>query len=230
MKIEAVVVCVDYSDYLAETIERTMRAVDSLRVVTTPTDRATLELCYKHKVFAVETNAFYEDDSKFSLARGINAGLARCDRDDWVLVVDADIALPHHTRDVLNSARLEKHKLYGIDRMMAVGRDQWNAVRGIRQFRDHCVLPPAMRMGARIALPFFGGYVPCGYFQLWHPDGSGVHDFAVSAKGTSEESDMLQSIRWSREDRVLIPEIIGIHLDVTSETGTNWAGRLTTAF
>ena len=230
MRLEAVCVCVGFDDMLAETLLGILAAVDSLVIVTSPTDKATIRLCRQHAVRAVLTDAFYEHGSRFSLGRGINAGLKVCARDDWVLVVDADIVLPRHTRGALDFAELDPKKLYGIDRVRCVGRRAWDAVRHEQQYRTPRVVAPPFRLEDRVAMPGFGGWMPCGFFGLWNPAVSGIHDYAVAHQGTAEQSDMEQASRWKREDRVLLPEIIGVHLVTSTDIGADWCGRATARF
>ena len=128
----------------------------------------------------VETEDFYAR-GPFSVGAGIAFGLKACRRDDWVVVLDADLALPDHTRPALELAELDKRKLYGIDRMTALGKQTWDAVgpAAIAECAPPVVTPPPLRLGCRIAFPDFGGWAPCGFFQMWNPIGSGVHDYPV---------------------------------------------------
>ena len=100
VKIEGITVCVQYADFFAETIDRMCHAVDHLFVVTTTADKDTQQLCLNRpKITVVETDAFYRDGMTFSVGAGVNEGLKACNRDNWVLVLDADTALPWHTRE-----------------------------------------------------------------------------------------------------------------------------------
>ena len=235
MKIEGIVVCVQYADFFAETVDRMCHAVDQLVVVTTSDDKETQKLCVNRpKVKVVETDAFYRGGMKFSLGAGLNEGLKACKRDDWALVLDADMALPWHTRDALEFADLDPQKLYGIDRVTAWGRKMWEAVKEINQFPSPLVVSPPLRLGLRVSFPQYGGWFPSGYFGLWHPGVSGIHDYPIHPRGTAEESDMMHAARWSRRRRELLPEIIGIQLATSAEAvpirGANWLGRTTPVF
>jgi len=52
MRIEAVVVCVNYSDFLAATLPKNIELVDRLVVVSHYEDRATHRLCDKYSCVA----------------------------------------------------------------------------------------------------------------------------------------------------------------------------------
>ncbi len=235
MKIEGIAVCVQYADFFAETIDRMCHAVDQLFVVTTADDKETQKLCMnRSKVTVVETDAFYRNGMKFSVGAGVNEGLKACKRDDWALVLDADTALPWHTREALEFADLNPQKLYGVDRATAWGRKMWDAVKGMDQYQCPLVVSPPLRLGLRVSLSQHGGWFPCGYFNLWHPGVSGIHDYPIHAAGTAEGSDMMQAARWPRRRRELLPEIIAIQLATSNEAvpirGANWLGRTTPLF
>jgi glycosyltransferase involved in cell wall biosynthesis len=235
LRLESVLVCVDYSDFLTECLWRLLPHVDDLIVVTNDTDESTKALCRRTGVRYVETEAFYAQGAKFNKSAGLNVGLAACKLDDWVLVIDADLALPPHTRAALERAKLDPRKIYGIDRVTALGRPAWDAVKSMKQLVGPIVMAPPLRLGGRFALDEFDGYVPAGYFQLWRPRRAGVFGYAIHPSGTCEGSDVLHALRWDRPDRVLLPEIIGIHLETSSHAnasvvGANWGGRRTPAF
>jgi hypothetical protein len=80
----------------------------------------------------------------------------------------------------------------------------------------------------RIAIRDYGGYVPIGFYQMWH--GSTGRRYPI-AKGNAEHTDVLHSIQWDEQKRHLIPEIIGVHLmSNPAPLGANWQGRTTPRF
>jgi len=233
--IEAVTVSVNYADYLAETLPALRAAVDAVTVVTSPSDRRTATVARRYGARVVQTTAMFDDSRKFSLGAALGAGLRTLDRDDWVLVIDADIVLMKCARWVLHELPLDDAKLYGIDRVHCRGWQRW---------QDLCTLPRVVRTAAVTAhgLPFADriafvdqlGYKPCGFFQLWNPLGSGIHDYPIDPGGTAGHSDMMHAARWPREARELIPELIGIELQSEDAgdrpVGANWSGRRTAEF
>ena len=75
MLIDAVTVCVGYSDFLAETLPVNLPHLNRLVVVTAPDDYETMAVC---KLFSVEcraTNLMTSGGSKFNKSRGIDYGL-----------------------------------------------------------------------------------------------------------------------------------------------------------
>jgi hypothetical protein len=237
-RIEAVVVCVDYADYLAETLPFLLPHVDDVAVVTTPEDGRTRGLCHKMGVRCLPTRCFYQWGDRFNKARGINYGLANLRKDGWVLHIDADIALPERARWLMGIACLDERKLYGIDRVNVVGRAAWDDYKRGRppQYVSSCrvEVPVGREVGSRLVHVGYGGYCPIGFFQLWHPVGSGIARYPDTADGSAEHTDVLHAIQWDREDRALLPEVVGMHLvtrgDGSQPMGVNWRGRRSPEF
>ena len=85
-------------------------------------------------------------------------------------------------------------------------------------------------LGTRVMQASAGGYIPIGFFQLWHPRVSGQHSY-VEGHTSAGRSDMLFAGKWRRRLRALIPEVLGYHLESEDAGyGTNWEGRKTAEF
>jgi hypothetical protein len=232
MKLEAVTVCVDYADFLAHTLPANKHLFDRLVVVTDTRDVATRRLCAYHHVECVQTDAFYLNDAAFNKGRGINAGLAALDLDGWLLHIDADIVLPPRARDIIERIDLDQSHIYGIDRLMCRSFDAWLgflAAPEIQHEDEVFVQANAFDLGVRVAKTDADGYVPIGFFQLWH--GSTGRLRYPDGHGAAARADMLFAQQWPRASRTLIPEIVGIHLESeTAPGGANWRGRRTKTF
>lgn len=234
MLIECVTVSVNFSDVLAHSLPLNKHHFDRMIVVTSPADTATRKLCDHHYVECVVTDAFYHNDQAFNKARGINAGLAKLAKTGWVAHIDADIVLPARTRRLWNeTVALDPGCIYGMDRLMCPDFNTW-----ARHMADpviqHCneifVIPDGFRLGVRVAQLNSEGYLPIGFFQLWHPGGSGVSKYPEE-HGTAGRTDMLFARQWIRKRRVLIPEMFAIHLGSPIPAGkTNWRGRTMAPF
>jgi glycosyltransferase involved in cell wall biosynthesis len=234
MKIEAVIVCVNYSDFLAHTLPSTRSQFDRLVVVTDHNDVDTLKLCEYYNVQCIQTGAFYEDGDAFNKGKGINAGLAELDKDGWVVHLDADIYLPPQTRNVLETLPLDSLKIYGADRMMCPNYEAWREYIDFPgPVQDSWVFIHATRFPLGVRLAEYktpgGGYEPIGYFQLWNPSGSGVYSYP-SQHGFADRTDVIHCKKWPRELRELLPEIVVIHLESEHGLGLNWRGRTTPWF
>src|SRR5437870_3556551 len=116
MQLEAVIVSVNYGDFLAETLPRNLAHFNRAVVVTASHDRETIALCRKYGVAHLETTYHVEDGDKFNKGRLINLGISNLGHNDWLLQLDADIILPDRFRHMLGLARLSEDCLYGADR------------------------------------------------------------------------------------------------------------------
>ena len=117
MKLQAVSICVNYSDFLASVICN-KRHFDRWVVVTCADDRRTQEQC---KLVGIEClvsvflnaggNNFHAADFKWQI---LNEGLDALNPSGWVLVLDADVLLPRHFRERIEALPLELGCLYGV--------------------------------------------------------------------------------------------------------------------
>jgi hypothetical protein len=240
MKIEAVTVCVGYADFLAQTVPHNLPLFDRWVVVTVPGDIETRDICRRHNLYTLTTE---EDtrDGPFSKGRMVRKGLEQLHSDDWLVHLDADLALPYDLRHSLEQAHLDPDTIYGIDRVMVTGWDDWQRVRlggylqgGQRDFHSRVNFLAGLPVGARWASPSHG-FVPIGFFQLWHSSAAyrlNVHQRPYPmGHGTAARSDVQHGLQWDRRKRALLPEVIGVHLESgPSSLGANWAGRTTKRF
>ena len=236
MYIECVTICVNYADFLAHTLPHNKQHFDHLIVVTTPEDKDTQNICMHHNVECLTTREMDDGLGGFNKAKGINVALQYLSRRDWVIHLDADIYLPPLTRSILEKIDLDKQNIYGMDRMMCPTFEEW--VKYITNpTLTHSgwvyIHPTIFPMGVRIAEFMNKGYEPIGFFQMWHPITSDIKLYPDDHSG-ADRTDVLHAKKWKRKNRVLIPEIIAIHLDsedaTVKEMGRNWNGRKTKLF
>lgn len=236
MYLEAVTVCVNYSDFLAYTLPINKTIFNSMVVVTSPEDTDTQRLCNYHNVQCIKTKAFYDDGASFNKAKGINEGLDFLHKRDWVCHIDADVYLPPFTRKMFDNLYFDKTKIYGIDRLMCPDFESWSKfiTKPKLIYENYFLMHlDSFPIAARTMQYNESGYLPIGYFQMFHPQGSGVSKYPSQHDG-ADRTDVLFCKKWSRDKRELIPEIVGIHLDSENATvenvGKNWNGRKTTHF
>ena len=237
MKLEAVIVCVNYSDFLAHTLPTNKQFFDRIVVVTDTKDLKTKHICEYYHIECIQTDSFYKD-GVFNKANGINEGLKRISRADWVVQMDADIYLPPLTRTILEkiNKHLLKDSLYTMDRMMCPTYEAWQQ-HLINPTHTHTgfiyIHPTLFPIGVRIAEYMNEGYEPIGYFQMWNPNGSNIHTYPTDGIG-ADRTDVLHAKAFPRSKRVLLPELICIHLDSEDlnlkDMGKNWFGRKTKEF
>jgi hypothetical protein len=235
-RLEAVTVCVNYADFMAETLPHNLRHFDHYIVVTREDDTATQRLCRSLGVECRVTDLMHYENDAFAKSRAIDYGMAYLRRDDWLVHLDADIWLPPMTRQSIEWAHPDPECIYGIDRCNCVGWSAWRSfidrpMRQQHQHQLHCMtVPPPFPMGSRISIRAYGGYVPIGFFQMWNGGRFPARRYPLQ-QGSAEHSDVLHAIQWPASKRRILPEIIGVHLESErSKMGSNWKGRATRPF
>ncbi len=238
MYLEGVIVCVNYSDFLAHTLPHNKTHFDNLIIITDTKDEKTKKLCEYYHVKCIQTDIFYENGDSFNKGAAINYGLSQLENKGWVIHLDADIYLPPLTRSILENIPLEPHKIYGADRLMCPSYEKWieflNVPRQIQEGWVYIHLN-SFPIGVRIAEynNKNAGYEPIGYFQLWNPKGSGVFNYPTE-HDYCDRTDVIHCKKFTRQDRELLPEIVVIHLESeglsVDSMGKNWKGRKTKLF
>jgi len=234
--LDVVIACERYGDFLEQTLPRHVaaRLFDRVVVVTTMEDRETRRVCEQADVEYVITDSAYDENGHFAYGAVIDDGLQYLFRTDgghsWVLVLDADIALPLHAREVLEEIGLNPMKIYGIDRHPIIGGLQWAHYQARCWPRGPIVAdaPGVTPAGFRA----HGGWFPIGFFQLFCPSVASQGRFYPRRPSPPfKNTDPEFALRWKRPERELIPEIIGAHLlSQRARFDTNWKGRTTRRF
>lgn len=195
MKIHALTVSVNYADLLAASIERWKVGLESLTIVTNFNDEATVELAGKYGLQLFRTDAFTRRGASF------NKGLAQQEawhlvpKDEWLLLIDADVIPPADWKQQIEAAQLKPGFLYGCWRYDERGRR----------------LPDDTH-----------GY---GYFQLFHASDplaqyDPFFDTFWSHAGVGDSSIML---RWRNQGR--LAPALPLRLTHPGGPSHNWFGR-----
>lgn len=234
MKLEGVVVCVNYSDFLAWTLPCNKSLFDKLVVVTDTKDKDTKNLCDYHNVLCIQTDVFYENNDVFNKAKGINEGLKYLDKDGWVLHLDSDIYLPPLTRDILNKTDLDPKCIYGVDRLNCTSYNDWIKFIESPELQHEAWIYVHLKsfpLSTRIiSYKDKEQYIPIGYFQLWNPNGSEVYKYPET-HGAADRTDGLFAKYWIPRNRIFLPSFAVIHLESEKvKMGVNWNGRKTKKF
>lgn len=233
MKLEAVVVCDKYSDFLAFTLPENKILFNKIVVVTSHEDKETQRVCEYWHVQCIQTDVLESRRGHFCKGKGINEGLAALDMDGWVAHLDADIVLPPLTRILLEKADLDTSMLYGCDRVMCKSFEDWIRFRSkprLQQENECWIHMDQFPFGHRVVINSFGGYVPIGFFQLWSPSGSGIKAYP-EGHTTAAREDTNFALQWPRSKRHMLAEIIAYHLESEdAPMAKNWAGRTTREF
>jgi glycosyltransferase involved in cell wall biosynthesis len=240
VRIEALVTCWNYADFLAETLDSVVAFADEVLVVTHPDDKRTISLCEHRGVRCEPTATWARHGATLDKAAAINHGLRHLPMADWVAHLDADIWMPAESRRIVENAELDPAKVYGCSRCNCVGHEAWDEFRAAPWSNGrppHYIVSPyrGMDVGGHISHPAYGGYVPIGFFQLWNPKASGVAKYPEVQRGDAEHTDVLFAVqgRWSdRMNRVHLAELLAVHLvsGKGGPMGANWHGRKTPPF
>ena len=243
MKLEAVSVCVNYGDILAEVAPHNRPLLDRWIVATTAADEETREVCRKNSIETILCEDFYRDGAKFNKARGINAALQQLSGDGFVVHSDSDIAFPFDMRECLKDADITKGNIYGCLRVCVPGWDCWQKTKQqglysryqgwLTEYRDRAA---GTYLGGQPCGPETG-YTPIGFFQLWHGSetfrwGSPRKFYPIHHNGAARTDTQFASL-WDRKNRIMIPELLVFHLEheeAKNQMGVNWNGRKSPRF
>ena len=234
--LEAVVTCVNHADFLAHTLPMNVGHMDKMVVVTAPEDKDTQRVARYWGVSCVLTDQFRTRWGDFRKGAGINVGLETCARTDWLLHLDADIALPPVFRNYIENAKLNTRMIYGCDRAEFKSYRNWQRYYGNPQLHTDgdasCFIDPlhhGQRLGTRLHFGHKGGYVPLGFFQMWNA-ASGILTYQEGHTDAAREDNEFAT-RWPRSRRGFLPEIVAYHLESEdAPMAVNWRGRTTRPF
>ena len=232
-RFEAVTVCLNYADFLEHSIRANQSHFDDWVVVTSKEDRDTLVVCERHGVRAVFCPHFKKNSSSFNKALAINLGLAHLKCSDWMVHLDADTILPRNFRGLIENIEPRKDCIYGVNRVHCPSWEEWQRFLSETNTdqKHYFIHPPGgWKIGTRLSHFDYGGYVPIGFFQMWNREAR-ITRYPTIQDGGAEHTDVLHALQWERPNRVLIPEIIAIHLESEpGPMGANWNGRTTKKF
>ena len=201
--LRGIVVCVNYDDLLAITLERNMRHLQECLVVTSPADHKTKELCKDIPgVRVYETDAFYRFGAKFNKGLAMEEGFDALGRHGWILIWDADTLFPD---DI--SHDYQPGNLYNAHRLIMPTPKTWT---------------PEYNWSKALAShdPSFPGY-----FQLFHADDKQIaqhpwYDVTFTHAGGC---DGYFQTRWEPRNKIRLPFKV-LHL---GPRDVNWFGRAT---
>ena len=224
-RLEAVTVCVDYSDYLKHFFTHNLKHFDKLTVVTVERDDATIKLCKEYEVKHVCTNRLTERGASFNKGKALNDGLVTMKNKDWILIIDSDIILPSNFKAIYKNTDLKKDCLYGVVRYDCRNPKEWEEFNKLtpKQLKKH----RAGFLGRRI-----GRYKKIvGYFQLFNINlFKNTNKIYPERYSSANISDKMFFQRWESEKRHFLEGINVAHLYHDKKIGENWNGRTTKHF
>lgn len=233
-KIEAIIVCENYDDYLSLTLPHNIQEVDRLLVVTSQEDEKTKELCDRLGVEYCVSKRIHEKGAVLAKGKAINDGLDYLGSGkDWILIIDADIILPigfkksvkEHT---LNTGYLYYTRRWGashpeyIQGFMADLR-KMSRTELFKRWACKEVAKETTRKGNAIEA------FPYGYFQLWNVRAKclqGNDKLYWEGSNTAEwdDSNFGMITYKGKTVQLPVPDFDVIHLPHGMFKG-NWFGR-----
>lgn len=240
MFIECITVCVNYGDFLAWTISnrhifgRNKWNQSNWIIVTDTKDLHTKRICDYYNIRCIQTDVFYENGQTFNKANGINAGLEKLQKKEWVLHLDADIYLPPEVEFILPNLDLDPTALYGFDRFNCFSFEDFAYFLTLPKLsHENWIFTHAdlFNIGARVVAYKTDGYIPIGFGQMWNPKVSKIKTYP-NEHDTAARTDMQFAKQFPKNKRRFIPDFIGIHLEsqLPEKMGMNWNGRTTIPF
>lgn len=208
----AVIVCVDYWDYLKITLPLNSDHFDEVVIITSPRDEKTIqtvEEIWDNHYTLLLTDLFYEEGAVFNKWKALEWGLDQVGRDGWLCLLDADIVLPPvHVWD-FRKLDLVTGNLYTPRRRMNPGFD----------------VPPHTEWAQRFQLhrneQEFAGY--CQVFHASDPTLPSPPPWHETNWKHAGGADSFFQARWKPENKIR-PPFECLHL---GEAGRNWCGRAT---
>jgi len=154
MKITGIIVCVDFSDYLVETLPFSKSVLDDLYIITANDDQRTKELCKK-----TNTKFLSIPRTTPTFLKGIyiNHAFDNVPHEDWFLITDADIVLPSEKIFDTSIAEKKPQCLYGVFCQYCYNYEEWIDYKDNGTIYNWKIQKRSMSIGM-------------GAFQLFHTD------------------------------------------------------------
>lgn len=161
-KIDAITVCVDYSDHLNKILSN-KSVLNRWVIVTHKSDIKTIDICKENGLEYILSDRIYSDMSPFAKGKAINEGLKYLCPNDWILQLDSDTLLPSDFKEYIDSYQLNREFIYGCTRIDINGEKVMEMTPDNTPVLDEVI----------------------GFFQLWHS--SFTTKYSEDSKTASED-------------------------------------------
>lgn len=215
IKLRAVLVCVDYSDFLSLTLPYNRHHFDDVCVITTENDKQTIKVAEQNQCWVYSTDAFYHNGAVFNKWLALEEGLDWFGRRDWIVLLDSDVLWPKD----LYGWEPEKGYLYSPLRHMCENMQQ----RWVHGKDTMLPYPPEEKWWEFYVHRNVNEWA--GYTQIFHTDDPHLgsppwHDTRWLHAGGA---DSILQQKWPPLKKRRTPWNV-LHL---GSAGTNWCGRVT---
>lgn len=201
---KAIIVCVEYHDYLAVSLPWNLQHFDHVLVVTTEADERTQEVVNPtERASYYPTDAFYRHGAPFNKGAAIEEAFDVVGREGWICIMDADILLPKDA-----TFDFTPGDLHLAQRRNCPSLEEWSKLPEIRRW-------PFVRDAHEAA----------GYFQAFHADDPVLRrrpwypTHWIHAGGCDTDFHN----RWPKGRRRYVKWTV-LHI---GESWQNWCGRYT---
>jgi hypothetical protein len=203
--------CVNWAQYLRHTLPTWRLHANDVLVVTTIHDRETRNVAIENGARTFCTDDFFfdgiqkkyvYDGTVFNKSRALEYGFDALGRDDWILILDADIVLPKSmslspydlNQKCLCSPWRRVHSLFDPNKDDVPNEADWKSF-------DIC--------SADVKYDEYAGY-----FQLFHANAQTPPWYNPTKYKTAGMCDTEFWTRWTKECRIRITDFEVLHLGV----------------
>ena len=223
MRLQTAITCVNYDDFLSWTLPHNVTQLESVTVLTSPHDPATIQLAKRLGVQLFITDAWHAGGS-FNKALALNQWVTHAsalEPDGWLMTLDADIMLFQSVSDSVDD--LDPACLYSVHRRMCADvaplRELLSGNRPLSDFPLDIVPVRDGKLWGTIDAE--NPAALAGYFQMWCPSASvGLKRFPIT--GTAEAYDLMFGLSFPDAARRNLLSVEALHIGPTE---VNWAGR-----
>jgi hypothetical protein len=136
-KMEAIIVSVNYGDFLSITLPQNKKYFDEILVITTSDDLLTKQVCAENNVACIESNKFYENGAKFNKGAALSESFSKLRYKDWVCVLDADCLLNDSFLEKFDKNTRNIEPFYGGGRTFIYSyEDYMDYLNGLKKLSD----------------------------------------------------------------------------------------------
>ena len=186
--ITALLVSVNYSDYLEVALPYNTLQFDEIIVLTIKSDKACQDLCSKYsnvKCLVFPDGILKKNGKTFNKGALLNRGLAYLNRiryQDWLVMTDSDIVFPENFNELMTSKEKDSNILYGMNRKHCHDVNTFNTYMNTKQ--DTLLTTSLQEM------PFIGF---CQIFMYK------ANKFSFAEDCDAERSDLIFLTHFSKE-------------------------------
>jgi hypothetical protein len=224
MHLKTAIACLHYDDFLAQTLPHNLPFLDSVTILTSPRDPATIQLAKRLGMDVFITDAWHAG-GPLNKAHALNQWIAHAratEPDAWLMTLDADMLLFGSVAACLATG-LDPRCLYSIPRRLCPDEsslsDFFAGRKPLAAFPLDTIPVVDGKLWGQVPQANTAGL--SGYFQMWCPAHS-AGPALLPVSGTAEGYDVFFGLLFPEDTRRLLPLQDALHLGPRE---INWSGR-----